>query len=44
MKEGEEEKETPVPGGGHVLLPLEPAKQDEVGGCAREGGSTPDAG
>lgn len=35
----------PSPGDGeHALLPLELAEQDEVGGCAREGGGAPDAG
>lgn len=28
----------------HLLLPLELAEQDEVGGCACEGGGAPDAG
>lgn len=35
---------TPGLGGGHLLLPLELAQQDEVGGRAREGGSAPNAG
>ena len=41
---GEEEKETPGPGRGHLLLPLEPTKQDEVWGRACDSGSAPDAG
>lgn len=36
--------ETPMLVAGHLLLPLELAKQDEVRGRAREGGSATDAG
>ena len=43
MKE-EEQKPQCWGGGGHWFLPLELAKQDEVGGRAREGGGAPDAG
>lgn len=41
---GGEGAETPRLVAGYLLLPLELAKQDEVGGCAREGGSASDAG
>lgn len=44
MKGREEEKETPGPDRRHLLLPLEPTKQDEVGGRACDRGSAPDAG
>lgn len=41
---GAEGAETPVPGRGSLRLPFELAKQDEVGGSAREGSSASDAG
>lgn len=47
MKEEERSRRGRSPSardGEHSLLPLELAKQDEVGGCAREGGGAPDAG
>lgn len=43
-KERSRRSRNPSRGVKPLLLPLELAKQDEVGGCAREGGSAPDAG